>query len=94
MILPSARRAELQVRRDDDKCNSLRSTKNHFRASLSCIITSAKEANNWRIEGEKKRITRKEYQRLLKKCLTEERHGDKIRRHLQVKDGGEKTRNS
>ena len=25
---------------------------------------------------------------------TKERHGDKIRRHLQVKDGGEKTRNS
>ena len=25
---------------------------------------------------------------------TKERHGDNIRRHLQVKDGGEKTRNS
>ena len=25
---------------------------------------------------------------------TKEHHGDKIRRHLQVKDGGEKTRNS
>ena len=25
---------------------------------------------------------------------TKERHGDKIRRHLQVKDGGEKSRNS
>ena len=25
---------------------------------------SAKETNNWRIEGEKKRITREEYQRL------------------------------
>ena len=25
---------------------------------------------------------------------TKERHGDKIRRHLQVKDGGEETRNS
>ena len=27
----------------------------------------AKEANNWRIEGQKRRITRKEYQRLLNK---------------------------
>ena len=26
-----------------------------------------KETNNWRIEGEKKRITRKEYQRLFNK---------------------------
>ena len=25
----------------------------------------ANQANNWRIEGEKKRITRKEYQRIL-----------------------------
>ena len=29
-----------------------------------------KESGNWRIEGEKKRITRKEYQRLLNKFLT------------------------
>ena len=29
----------------------------------------AKEAKNWRIEGEKKRITRKEYKRLLKVFL-------------------------
>ena len=34
MILPSARRAELEVRRDDDKCNSLRSTEN--RHGLLC----------------------------------------------------------
>ena len=27
----------------------------------------AKEANNWRIEGQKRRITRKEYQRLMNK---------------------------
>ena len=31
MILLLARSAELEVRRDDDKCNSLRSTKNRFR---------------------------------------------------------------
>ena len=30
MIPPQAHRAELLVRRDDDKCNSLRSTKNRF----------------------------------------------------------------
>ena len=34
MILLLARRAELEVRRDDDKCKSLRSTKNRF--GLSC----------------------------------------------------------
>ena len=26
--------------------------------------------------------------------VQKERHGDKVRRHLQVMDGGEKTRNS
>ena len=31
----------------------------------------AKEAKNWRIEGEKKRITRKEYNRLLNKFQME-----------------------
>ena len=31
----------------------------------------AKEAKNWRIDGEKKRITRKEYQRLLNAFVME-----------------------
>ena len=31
----------------------------------------AKEAKNWRIEGQKKRITRKEYQRLVNKFEVE-----------------------
>ena len=31
----------------------------------------AKQAKDWKIEGQKKRITRKEYQRLLNKCEME-----------------------
>ena len=37
----------------------------------------AKETKNWRIEGEKKRITRKEYQRLLNKFEMEGFYGAK-----------------
>ena len=40
MFLPSALRAELEVRRDDDECNSLRSTKQSLWAPLSSVILS------------------------------------------------------
>ena len=40
MFLLSARGAELEVRHDDEKCNSLRSTKNRYQVPRHLFVSS------------------------------------------------------